>query len=62
MPNTRIKKDVIRDFKKGLTTNDLIDKYDLAKSTINRWLRPIRENIAHLNYKELTNEHLKLLK
>jgi len=62
MPNTRIKKDVIRDFKKGLTTNDLIDKYDLAKSTINRWLRPIRENIAHLNNKELTNEHLKLLK
>lgn len=62
MPNTKIKKDVIRDFKKGLTTNDLIEKYGLAKSTINRWLRPIRENIAHLNYKDLTNEHLNLLK
>lgn len=62
MPNTLIKKDVIKDFKKGLTTKDLIEKYGLAKSTINRWLRPIRQNIAHLNYKELTNEHLKLLK
>lgn len=47
MPNTLIKKDVIKDFKKGLTTKDLIKKYDLAKSTINRWLRPIRQNTAH---------------
>ncbi len=62
MPNTLIKKDVIKDFKKGLTTKDLIKKYGLAKSTINRWLRPIRQNIAHLNYKELTNKHLKLIK
>ena len=62
MPNTLIKKDVIKDFKKGLTTNDLIKKHDLAKSTVNRWLRPIRQNIAHLNYKELTNKHLKLIK
>ena len=62
MPNALIKKDVIKDFKKGLTTNDLIEKYGLAKSTINDWLRPVRQNVEHLNYKQLTNKHLKLIK
>ncbi len=62
MLNSKIKKEVIRNFKNGLSTKDLIKKYGLAKSTINDWLRPIREDIAHLNYKELTNKHLKILK
>lgn len=35
--NTResLRKKIIREFKKGETTNDLIIKYNLPKSTIN---------------------------
>lgn len=62
MANTKIKKLVIRDFKNGLSTNDLISKYGFSKSTINEWLRPVRLNIEHLNYKTLTIKYSKLLK
>lgn len=41
MANTKIKKQVIRDFKNGLSTNDLISKYGFSKSTINEWIRPV---------------------
>src|SRR5690554_3578439 len=51
MQYTKIKQGIIKDFKNGLT-----------KSTINDWLRPVRQKIEHLNYKQLTNKHLKLLK
>jgi putative transposase len=62
MANTKIKKQVIRDFKNGLSTNDLISKYGFSKSTINEWVRPVRLNIEHLNYKKLTSKYSKLLK
>ncbi len=62
MANTKIKKQVIRDFKNGLSTNDLIIKYGFSKSTINEWLRPVRLNIEHLNYKKLTSKYSNLLK
>ncbi|HOF43223.1 MAG TPA: IS3 family transposase [Bacilli bacterium] len=62
MANTKIKKQVIRDFKNGLSTNDLISKYGFSKSTINEWLRPVRLNIEHLNYRTLTIKYSKLLK
>lgn len=62
MANTKIKKQVIRDFKNGLSTNDLISKYGFSKSTINEWIRPVRLNIEHVNYKKLTSKYSKLLK
>ena len=60
--NTRIslKKKIIKEFKKGKTTNDLIKKYNLPKSTINDWLRNVRLKIEDDTIRTLSNKYSKL--
>lgn len=55
-----LRKKIIREFKKGETTNDLIIKYNLPKSTINDWLRNTRLKIENDSIKELSKKYSKL--
>ncbi|HHT55265.1 MAG TPA: IS3 family transposase [Acholeplasma sp.] len=62
MKNLEIKTNIINDFKNGLTTNELIDKYGYSKSTINEWLRPVRLKIEEDTLKDPSLKYSKLKK
>ena len=60
--NTRItlKKKIIKEFKKGETTNNLVKKYNIPKSTVNDWLRNVRLKIEDDTIRTLSNKYSKL--
>ena len=61
MKNLEIKTNIINDFKNGLTTNELIDKYGYSKSTINEWLRPVRLKIEEDTLKKAVQNDVVVL-
>ena len=62
MNNINIRLNIIKDFKVGFTTKELMDKYGFSKTTINDWLRPTRLEIENDSLNELRKKFSSLSK